>query len=60
MYVQWVKEMRYARERREQLRIVQACHEDKTSGHLGYKKTLAQITERFIWKGQVYQEVQKK
>lgn len=46
-----VLEVRYIRERKEQLRIVHACHEDKTSGHLGYRKTLARITERFMWKG---------
>jgi len=46
-----VHEVRYIRERKEQLRIVHACHEDKTSGHLGYRKTLARITERFMWKG---------
>jgi len=49
--MQRVREMRYVRERKEQLRIVRACHEDKTSGHLGYRKTLARITERFTWKG---------
>ena len=43
--------MRYVRQRDEQLRIANACHSDKTSGHLGYRKTLARITERFFWKG---------
>ena len=47
-----VLDVRYIRDRKEhQLRIVHACHEDKTSGHLGYRKTLARITERFMWKG---------
>ncbi|XP_065899898.1 uncharacterized protein [Dysidea avara] len=46
-----VQQVRYIRERKEQLRIVQACHGDQTSGHLGYRKTLARITERFMWKG---------
>ena len=36
-----VLEVRYIRDRNEQLRIAQACHADKTSGHLGYRKTLA-------------------
>ena len=45
-----VQQVRYIRERKEQLRIVQACHGDQTSGHLGYRKTLARITERFMWK----------
>ena len=46
-----VLDVRYIRDRKKQLRIVHACHEDKTSGHLGYRKTLARITERFMWKG---------
>lgn len=44
-------EVRYIRGRDEQLRIAKACHNDKTSGHLGFRKTLARITERFAWKG---------
>ncbi|XP_065892445.1 uncharacterized protein [Dysidea avara] len=44
-----VQQVRYIRERKEQLSIVQACHGDQTSGHLGYRKTLARITERFMW-----------
>ena len=43
-------DVRYIRDRKEQPRIVHACHEDKTSGHLGYIKTLTHITERFMWK----------
>ena len=31
--------------------MVKACHADPTSGHLGFRKTLARITERFTWKG---------
>ena len=46
-----VLDVRYITDKKEQLRIVYAYHEDKTSGHLGYRKTLARITERFIWKG---------
>ena len=50
LYMQ-VLDVRYIRDRKEQLIIVHACHEDKTSGHLGYRKTLAHIMERFMWKG---------
>ena len=39
--------------RDEQLRITRACHSDPTSGHLGVRRTLARITEWFIWKGVV-------
>ena len=44
-------EIRYIRDRDEQIRIAKACHVDSTSGHLGFRKTLARIIERFIWKG---------
>ena len=29
----------------------QSCYVDPTSGHLGIKKTLSRITERFMWPG---------
>ncbi|KAM7307592.1 DDE-type integrase/transposase/recombinase [Ixodes scapularis] len=29
--------------------IFQACHDDPTSGHLGYSRTLAQIREKYYW-----------
>ena len=32
-------------------RILNACHSDPTSGHLGVKKTIKRIHERFTWKG---------
>ena len=35
----------------ERSRIVDSCHTDPTSGHLGIKKTVARISERFIWPG---------
>ena len=41
----------YIIDRQEQKRIVIACHEDPTSGHMETKRTLARITERFIWPG---------
>ena len=48
----------YIIDRKEQKRIVIACHEDPTSGHMGTKRTLARITERFIWPG-VTKDVQE-
>ena len=33
------------------LQNVLFCHIDVTSGHMGLKKALARITERFAWKG---------
>ena len=41
----------YIRTRDEQIRILRACHSDPTSGHLGFRRTLARINERFVWKG---------
>ena len=36
---------------KERAKILDACHKDPTSGHMGSKKTLARITERFMWPG---------
>lgn len=36
---------------KERTKILEACHKDPTSGHMGTKKTLACITQRFIWPG---------
>ena len=35
----------------EKKRILHACHSDPTSGHLGIKKTIRRIRERYCWKG---------
>ena len=32
-------------------KILYACHCDSTSGHLGIKRTIQRIRERFTWKG---------
>ena len=37
--------------REEQVRILNSCHSDATSGHLGTRKTRRRIAERFYWKG---------
>jgi len=31
--------------------MVRSCHSGPTSGHLGVKKTIARISERFMWTG---------
>ena len=46
-----VVELRYIQSRKEQLEILRACHFDPTSGHLGMKKTMNRISERFKWPG---------
>ena len=37
----------------EQHKILSACHVDPTSGHMGVKRTLNRISERFKWPGMV-------
>lgn len=52
--------MRFIIDKEEQKRILDSCHKHPTSGHMGTKKTLARITERFMWPGvtkDVYQLV---
>ena len=46
-------QVRYIRNKEEQQRIIKfkACHSDATSGHLGFKKTMSRVTERFTWYG---------
>ena len=39
------------RDRSEQLRILRASHIDPTAGHMGIKRTLYRINERFMWHG---------
>lgn len=38
-------------DKKEREQIIKSCHAAATSGHLGTKKTLARITERFMWPG---------
>ena len=33
------------------MKILRACHIDPTAGHMGIKKTVNRITERFMWPG---------
>jgi transcriptional regulator of aromatic amino acid metabolism len=46
-------ELRYIQNKEEQQKILKACHLDPTSGHLGIKKTINRITDRYIWPGVV-------
>ena len=43
--------MRLISEAFEEQRILHSCHSDPTSGHLGIKRTIKRIRERFTWKG---------
>ena len=47
LYVQ----VRFILNKNEQAKIVKECHKDPTSGHLGTKRTLSHVTERFMWPG---------
>ena len=49
----YIQELRYIRAREEQIKILRLCHVDPTAGHLGERKTIARITERFMWRGVV-------
>ena len=45
------EEVRIVQNKEEQLRILEMCHSDPTSGHFGVKKTFNRVRERFYWKG---------
>ena len=52
VYVQKLKKrVKVIASRDEQVRILNSCHSDPTSGHLGTRKTWRKIAERFYWKG---------
>ena len=43
-------EVTYIRNKEEEQQILKACHLDLlTSGHMGFKRTIRRITERYIW-----------
>lgn len=44
-------QVRFVTDTKERLRILESCHSGVTSGHMGTKRTLARITERFMWPG---------
>ena len=46
-------EIRFVGVKKEQRRIPKVCHVDPMSGHMGVKRTLNRISERFIWPGMV-------
>ena len=50
--------VKYIKDRANQLGTVKSCHVDPTSGHLGVRKTVGRIRERFMWKG-VWNDVKK-
>ena len=43
--------MRYIQSRSEQMRVVQACHVDVTSGHFGVTKTVTRIKREVYVEG---------
>ena len=44
-------EVKYIRHDDERIRILKDCHMHPTSGHMGVKRTLSRITDRFMWPG---------
>ncbi len=55
VYVQKLKRVKVIASRDEQVRILNSCHSDAISGHLGTRKTWWTIAERFYWKGLSYE-----
>ena len=56
VYVQKQKKrVKVIASREEQVRILNSCHSDATSGHLGIRKTRRKIAERHYWKGLSYE-----
>ena len=49
--MQPANEVKYITSKEEKQRILKSCHMDPTSGHMGIKRTLSQITDRFMWPG---------
>ena len=50
--------LRYIQTREEQVKILRSCHMDPTSGHLGVKKTVSRILERF-WRRGIVKDVKE-
>ena len=46
-----ILQVRFILEKAERRRILEVCHHHPTSGHFGIRKTLARVTERFMWPG---------
>ena len=44
-------QVRFILDKNERVRLLKGCHKGLTSGHLGTKRTLARVTERFMWPG---------
>ena len=51
-------EVQFINDLADQKRILQACHVDPTSGHMGVKRTVRRIGERFHWHG-LYKDVEE-
>ena len=46
-------ELQFIGDRNEQQKILRACHIDATAGHMVEQKTIAWVSERFVWAGVV-------
>ena len=46
-------QVRYVKDVEERKKILEACHSDTMSGHLGLKKTITRINQRVFWPGLV-------
>ena len=53
-----ITEVRCVRTRAEQLQILAACHLDPSAGHMGERRTIKRISERYMWRG-IVKDVQE-
>ena len=44
-------EVKYIHHDDKRIRILKDCHMHPTSGHMGVKRTLSRIIDRFMWAG---------
>ena len=44
-------QVRLITDQKERQKSLLSCHRHPTSGHLGVRRTLSRITERFMWTG---------
>ena len=51
MVAMQVLELRFVRTREELLKILAACNSDTRAGHMGEKRTIGRIIERYMWSG---------
>ena len=44
-------QVRFILDKDKKVRLLKECHKGPTSGHLGARRMLSRVTERFMWPG---------